>query len=106
MQYILELMREAGYPAACSALGPARNDASSVFWLYRDVQSEGMDSLGDRYRCSPLARRSPSASSDAYATSSPRADPPHVALPTPRPAARRCGTMEGDRSGVSGTSEK
>lgn len=54
---VARLAREAGYTAACSVLGPARNDRSSLFWLYRDVLSEAMDTWHDRYRLSPLARR-------------------------------------------------
>jgi len=54
---VADLAREAGYAAACSVLGPARNDASSLYWMYRDVLSERMNTPGDRYRLSPLARR-------------------------------------------------
>jgi len=54
---IARLTQEAGYTAACSVLGPARNDPSSLFWLYRDVLSETMDAWSDRYRLSPAARR-------------------------------------------------
>lgn len=51
------LARDAGYTAACSVLGPAHNDISSLFWLYRDVLSESMNSWSDIYRLSPAARR-------------------------------------------------
>ena len=54
---VARLTREAGYTAACSILGPARNNRSSLFWLYRDVLSEAMDTWHDRYRLSPGARR-------------------------------------------------
>jgi peptidoglycan/xylan/chitin deacetylase (PgdA/CDA1 family) len=54
---IVRLTHEAGYTAACSVLGPALNDRSSLFWLYRDVLSEGMDTWHDRYRLNSLARR-------------------------------------------------
>ena len=54
---IARIAREAGYAAACSVLGPAQNDGSSVFWLYRDHLGETMDSWHDRYRLSPTARR-------------------------------------------------
>lgn len=54
---VARLVREAGFLAACSSLGPNRNDASSLFWLYRDLLSESMISYHDRYRLSPLARR-------------------------------------------------
>ena len=56
-QRIIRLTQEAGYAAACSVLGPARNDPSSLFWLYRDVLTESMNSPGDWYRLSPCARR-------------------------------------------------
>jgi peptidoglycan/xylan/chitin deacetylase (PgdA/CDA1 family) len=51
------LTQEAGYAAACSVIGPARNDRSSLFWLYRDLLSESMVNWHDRYRLSPWARR-------------------------------------------------
>ena len=54
---VVELTREAGYGAACSVLGPARNDRSSLHWLFRDRITEAMNTLGDRYRLSPWARR-------------------------------------------------
>lgn len=54
---VARLTQEAGYTAACSVLGPARNDSSSLFWLYRDVLSETMKTWGDMYRLSPAARR-------------------------------------------------
>ncbi|HZO08410.1 MAG TPA: polysaccharide deacetylase family protein [Myxococcota bacterium] len=54
---VVELTREAGYAAACSTLGPARNDRASLFWMFRDLITEPMNSLGDRYRLSPWARR-------------------------------------------------
>ena len=50
-------MRKAGYIAACTVLGPARNNASTTYWQFRDVLSEKMNTPGDRYRLSPLARR-------------------------------------------------
>ena len=49
--------QEAGYQAACSVLGPRTNDASSLFWLHRDVLTPGMNTLGDYYRLSPIARK-------------------------------------------------
>jgi peptidoglycan/xylan/chitin deacetylase (PgdA/CDA1 family) len=53
----VELTRQAGYEAACSTLGPAPNDRSSLFWMFRDLLSEPMNSVGDRYRLSRWARR-------------------------------------------------
>jgi len=54
---VAQLVVEAGYRAACSVIGPARNDASTTYWLYRDVLTEEMNAPRDRYRLSPLARR-------------------------------------------------
>jgi peptidoglycan/xylan/chitin deacetylase (PgdA/CDA1 family) len=54
---VAELAREAGYRAACSVLGPKVNDSSSLYWLYRDLLSPGLDTLGDRYRLSKIARK-------------------------------------------------
>jgi peptidoglycan/xylan/chitin deacetylase (PgdA/CDA1 family) len=56
-QAVAELTREAGYKAACSILGPRANDASSLFWLFRDLLSPGLNTLGDYYRLSPIARK-------------------------------------------------
>jgi peptidoglycan/xylan/chitin deacetylase (PgdA/CDA1 family) len=56
-QQVARLTEEAGYMAACSVLGPHRNDRRSLFWLYRDLLTESMSSWGDRYRLSPTARR-------------------------------------------------
>jgi len=54
---VAELVQEAGYKAACSILGPGTNDAGSLFWLFRDVLSPGLNTLGDYYRLSPIARK-------------------------------------------------
>lgn len=54
---VARLAQEVGYVAACSVLGPAHNYRSSLFWLYRDVLSEPMNTWGDRYRLCPAARR-------------------------------------------------
>jgi peptidoglycan/xylan/chitin deacetylase (PgdA/CDA1 family) len=54
---VADLAREAGYRAACSVLGPKCNDSTSLFWLYRDVLSPGLKTLGDRYRFSKHARK-------------------------------------------------
>lgn len=53
---VAALVQEASYAAACSILGPARNERSDLFWLYRDTLSEPMDSWHDRYRLSRTAR--------------------------------------------------
>ena len=49
---VVDLARQAGYAAACSALGPAANDRASLFWLFRNVLSERLDQPGDVYRLS------------------------------------------------------
>lgn len=54
---VAEVARVAGWRAACSVLGPARNTRESLFHLYRDTLTESMDSWRDAYRLSPLARR-------------------------------------------------
>ena len=54
---VARLTQDAGYTAACSVLGPAPNDSTSMFWLYRDVLSESMTTWRDRYRLCPIARR-------------------------------------------------
>lgn len=54
---VARLTREAGYKAACCILGPKQNDASSLFWLFRDLLSPGLNTLGDHYRLSPTARK-------------------------------------------------
>lgn len=52
-----ELVREAGYAGACSVLGPCVNTRESLFWLYRNTLSDGLGTLGDRYRLSPALTR-------------------------------------------------
>ncbi|HQI50235.1 MAG TPA: polysaccharide deacetylase family protein [bacterium] len=54
---VARLTQEAGYRAACSVLGPRTNDRRSLFWLFRDLLTPGMNTLGDRYRLSRFARR-------------------------------------------------
>lgn len=54
---VTRITRDAGYKAACSVLGPKTNKVSSLFWLFRDVLSPGMNTLGDRYRLSQFIRR-------------------------------------------------
>ncbi len=51
------LAHEAGYRAACSVLGPKANDTGSLYWLYRDLLSPGLDTIGDYYRLSRIARK-------------------------------------------------
>jgi peptidoglycan/xylan/chitin deacetylase (PgdA/CDA1 family) len=54
---VARLTREAGYKAACCILGPKQNDASSLFWLFRDLLTPGLNTLGDRYRMSLIGRK-------------------------------------------------
>ena len=54
---VVHLTQAAGYTAACSVLGPARNNQASQFWLYRDVLSESLNTWGDKYRLCPPVRR-------------------------------------------------
>jgi peptidoglycan/xylan/chitin deacetylase (PgdA/CDA1 family) len=54
---VAEFARQAGYRAACSVLGPRENDTTSLYWLYRDVLSPGLNTLPDYYRLSKYARR-------------------------------------------------
>lgn len=54
---IVQIVREAGYIAACSIIGFGQNDISSLFWLYRDVLTEEKNNLRDLFIFSPLARR-------------------------------------------------
>ena len=54
---VARLTEEAGYSAACSVLGPCRNDTSSLFWLYRDLLTESMNTWGDRYRLCRAVRQ-------------------------------------------------
>jgi len=47
---IARIVQEAGYTAACSVMGLGINLRSSLFWLYRDVLTNGMDTLPDIFR--------------------------------------------------------
>jgi len=53
---VVASVRRAQFEAATSSLGPARNDATSLFWMFRDTLSPRMTSPRDRYRLSTLAR--------------------------------------------------
>lgn len=44
---IVEMVKAAGYHAACTVIGPAPNDRSSLLWLYRTVLSENLDTRRD-----------------------------------------------------------
>jgi peptidoglycan/xylan/chitin deacetylase (PgdA/CDA1 family) len=54
---VARLAEQVGFAAACSVLGPARNDTSSLYWLYRDTLTESLSSPHDIYRLSPVLRR-------------------------------------------------
>jgi len=54
---VAEAARRSGFDAACCSIGPRRNRAGSLYWLHRNVLSERMNKLRDRYRLSPLATR-------------------------------------------------
>jgi peptidoglycan/xylan/chitin deacetylase (PgdA/CDA1 family) len=56
-QQAVEWVRRFGYEAACSVYGPAPNTRDSLYWLFRDVLTESMSTLRDRYRLCSLARR-------------------------------------------------
>ncbi len=53
---IADLVEEAGYKAACSVIGVGINRRNSLFWLHRDVLTEGMNTLADTVRLSALLR--------------------------------------------------
>jgi peptidoglycan/xylan/chitin deacetylase (PgdA/CDA1 family) len=53
---VVAAVQAAGYTAACSVIGLARNDHSSLFWLYRDVFSDHCTSWRDRLRMSAAFR--------------------------------------------------
>ena len=36
---------------------PKANDTGSLYWLYRDLLSPGLDTIGDYYRLSRIARK-------------------------------------------------
>jgi len=53
---VVAAVQAAGYTAACSVIGLARNDHNSLFWLYRDVFSDHCSSWRDRLRMSAAFR--------------------------------------------------
>lgn len=54
---VVEATKSAGFEAACSVIGLGCNSNASRYWLYRDVFSDGMESLRDRLKRSPVFRR-------------------------------------------------
>ena len=53
---VAAVVQDAGYIAACSILGLGINRPASVYWLYRDLLSKGMATLGDWCRLNSWAR--------------------------------------------------
>jgi peptidoglycan/xylan/chitin deacetylase (PgdA/CDA1 family) len=47
---IARIVREVGYTAACSVIGLGIHRRSSLFWLYRDVLTDEMNTLPDIFR--------------------------------------------------------
>lgn len=47
---IVDLVKQAGYKAACLVLSPATNTSSDKFWLFRNHLTENLNSLSDFYR--------------------------------------------------------
>lgn len=56
-QVVVDAVQSAGYSAACSVIGFARNHVNTQFWLYRDVLEHHADSLRDALRLSSIARK-------------------------------------------------
>ena len=53
---VVDAVQAAGYTAACSAIGLARNDQNSLFWLYRDVFTDHCSTCRDRLKLSASFR--------------------------------------------------
>lgn len=53
-QSIVNMTRVAGYKAACSILSPAVNTKNDLFWLFRNVYTDRLNTLSDYYRLNPL----------------------------------------------------
>lgn len=53
---VVDAVQAAGYTAACSVIGLASNNQSSLFWLYRDVFSDYCNTWRDRLRMSAAFR--------------------------------------------------
>ena len=47
---ISRIAEESGYLAACSVIGLGINGRSSLYWMYRDVLTDEMDTWADRFR--------------------------------------------------------
>lgn len=55
-QAVVDSVQSAGYDAACSVVGFARNSFDTRFWLYRDVLEDCAGSLRDYLKLSPVVR--------------------------------------------------
>jgi len=53
---VVEVVRSAGFRAACSTVAGGRNGPHSRYWLYREVFSPGLDSFRDRVLLQPIGR--------------------------------------------------
>ncbi len=53
---VVDAVQAAGYTAACSVIGLARNDKNSLFWLYRDVFTDHCNTWRDRLKLSASFR--------------------------------------------------
>jgi len=48
--FTVEIVKKAGYKAACSILSPHINNTDSLYWLFRSTLTEKVNSLSDYYR--------------------------------------------------------
>jgi peptidoglycan/xylan/chitin deacetylase (PgdA/CDA1 family) len=53
---VANLVQDAGYVAACSVHGLGINTPASLYWLYRDLLTEGMNTVGDWLRLNSWPR--------------------------------------------------
>ena len=51
---VAELVKEAGYKAACSILSPATNTVTDKFWLFRNHLTGNLNKFSDYYRLNQL----------------------------------------------------
>jgi peptidoglycan/xylan/chitin deacetylase (PgdA/CDA1 family) len=54
---VVTATKAAGFEAACSVIGLGCNSNRSRYWLYRDVFSDGMQTVRDRMKHTPFFRR-------------------------------------------------
>jgi len=55
--HVVTAAQQAGFTAACSAIGWGQNSEASRYWLYRDVFSDRLGSVSDRLRLNAWSRR-------------------------------------------------